>query len=216
MKVKSQTARADIYETGIRIEDETTKRGYRRDRSKPANENDRVIVPKGSKYYTWQFKNSPVSISLTYPKPAQLTRSSFLQEFYGIQDTITDFEASDADGIESGIQEIVEQLESLKDTTQESLDAMPEHLQESSSSGQLLQERIDGLEEMISELEGIDADYDEKELDDWISDENLDDLDEYGNPWMEENEDFISWKEEQEQDWINEKVEEVQNINIPF
>ncbi len=43
---------------------------------------------------------------------------------------------------------------------------MPEQLQESSDSGQTLQDRIDGLESWISELESVDADIDEELADD--------------------------------------------------
>lgn len=51
---------------------------------------------------------------------------------------------------------ICEELESLRDDLQDRLDNMPENLRENSETGQLLQERIDTLEDTISELENID------------------------------------------------------------
>lgn len=55
---------------------------------------------------------------------------------------------------ESGISEIIAVLEGLKDQCQESYDNIPEQLQEG-STGELLQNRIDNLGDVISELEGI-------------------------------------------------------------
>ena len=59
----------------------------------------------------------------------------------------------------------------LKDEQQEHLDNMPEHLQESSSSGELLSGRIESVDEMIDELEGLDTDIDEEKDDDETDEE---------------------------------------------
>lgn len=54
-------------------------------------------------------------------------------------------------------EEIVAELTNIQDMCQDSLDNMPEGLQEG-STGELLQERIDTLGDVISELESIDYD----------------------------------------------------------
>ena len=56
---------------------------------------------------------------------------------------------------ENTAQSIADELSNILDTTQDSLDNMPEGLQEG-DTGQLLQERIDNLYSAISDLEAID------------------------------------------------------------
>lgn len=58
---------------------------------------------------------------------------------------------------EDTAQRIADELDSIKDQCQDSLDNMPEGLQEG-NTGELLQERIDCLDDVISELENIDYD----------------------------------------------------------
>ena len=58
---------------------------------------------------------------------------------------------------EDTAQSIADELSNIRDETQDSLDNMPEGLQEG-DTGQLLQERIDNLESAISDLECIDYD----------------------------------------------------------
>lgn len=58
---------------------------------------------------------------------------------------------------EDTAQEIADELSNIQDNLQDSLDNMPEGLQEG-DTGQLLQERIDTLSDVISELESLDYD----------------------------------------------------------
>ena len=59
---------------------------------------------------------------------------------------------------EDTVSSIVSQLEEIRDQAQESYDNMPSHLAESSSSGQLLAERIEIAEQNISDIESLDLD----------------------------------------------------------
>lgn len=125
-------------------------------------------IKKGESYYWWKFKFGRIVKSKTYPKRSELTQSSFLANIYDIEDrisSITDFSMA-----ESERDDIVSELEGLKDECQEKLDSMPEQLRESSSSGNLLQERVDNLDEMINNLNAVDfspdIDKEEKETDD--------------------------------------------------
>ena len=77
---------------------------------------------------------------------------------------------------ENTAQSIADELSNILDNTQDSLDNMPEGLQEG-DTGQLLQERIDNLESAICDLEAIDYDnIKEGELGD--SDEAKEEMDE--------------------------------------
>ena len=58
---------------------------------------------------------------------------------------------------EDTAQSIVDELSNIQEECQDSLDNMPEGLQEG-DTGQLLQERIDNIQEAIDELDSIDYD----------------------------------------------------------
>ncbi len=113
-------------------------------------------VKKGDTYYWWKFRYGPVIRSKTYPKRSQLTRSSFLSTLYSLQD---DF-IVDPDNLEGDRDDRVSEIEQLRDECQDSLDNMPEQLQENSESGQTLTERIEALNSWAEELEGIDCEID--------------------------------------------------------
>lgn len=129
-------------------------------------------IKKGDTYWKWQFNFSKtVHRSLKPPTRSQLTQSSFLSQLYDLEDNM-DFDREDLEG---SVQNFVSDIENLKDECQSSLDNMPEHLQESSDSGMLLQERIDGLDQWISDLEGVDLDVDE-ELSDEEKENRIDEV----------------------------------------
>jgi DNA-directed RNA polymerase subunit RPC12/RpoP len=79
---------------------------------------------------------------------------------------------------EDTAQSIADELDTIKDNCQDSLDNMPEGLQEG-DTGQLIQERIDNLDSAISDLEAIDYDtIKENAKDDVDSDEGTDEYEE--------------------------------------
>jgi len=191
-----KSAQKDIYQQGKIVSYESVK-GKRagqtlskRDRTIPADENDKVFIAKGEPYYWWQFMNSPKHYSKEAPKGSQLTQSSYMSQYLGLQEEIGEWSPSDVDEVVSGVEDFKERLETLRDECQESLDNMPESLQYS-PTGELLQERIDACENAISEFENIDCDYEEPEEGAQESD-----------------------IEEHLLEWINERVEEVQNISF--
>lgn len=208
-RVKKHKARTDIYQSGLITENKDNKQGYSIDRSKPENDNDRVIVKKGQEYYSWKFRHGGVQISLSYPKRQQLTQSGFLTQLYDIEDWVGNISANDAEDLQSIRDDIVQEIENLMDETQGSLDNMPEQLQYS-PTGELLQERIDGLEGWKSDLEAVDLDdYDEPEDNLIIGEldaraESVDELD------AEEAEGF---RRDHQQEWIDSKIQELQDCS---
>lgn len=169
----TKKARTDIWAEGLSVT-KTHVNGKHagseyqgRDKSKPSGPKDRLIVKKGESYYWWKFAFGPKIISKTQPTRSQLTQSSFLSALYDLEDRVSnevvtyDPKVDDyTSTLESIRDNLIGEIESLRDGCQDSLDNMPEHLQESSTSGQTLQERIDGLESWISELEDIDCNVD--------------------------------------------------------
>lgn len=112
----------------------------------------------GESYYWWAFRYQPRRISKTPPKPSQLTQSEFLQTVYGIQEEIEDLVVSDT--IIDQLNHIKEEIESLKGETDGKLSNIPDNLQNSSTT-ELLQSRVDLLQEWYDNLDGIDTDIDD-------------------------------------------------------
>lgn len=121
-------------------------------------------IKKGESYYWWAFRSprgkggSGRYFSKTPPKRSQLTRSEFYSALYDIEDRSNDLNAAGYDSIssfEGDVDNIKSDLGQLQSDTQEKLDNMPGGLQQG-DTGQLLQERIDGVEALIAELDGLD------------------------------------------------------------
>jgi hypothetical protein len=232
-----KAAQKDIYQNGKMVEYES-KKGKRigqtlsrLDKTVPRDENDPIFIAKGESYYHWAFQYGGKHYSKTQPKPSQLTQSNYLSQLYTIQETIADIEPGGNDDIDSIIRDTVSDLENLKDECENSLSNMPESLQ-SSPTGELLQERIDALDNAISELESIDVNYDEPDDEDLREqlkddvDDSLVEVPEEGDEDFEEfDEDKVRMalvsdemleekKQELMQEWVDEKVSEIQNVSF--
>jgi len=148
-------------------------------------------IPIGKEYFWWKHKLRRGGLVKKrckvcgYPKRYMLTLSPFYMDLWTAEDAFDPQWASDLTG---AVEELAGALESLKEMCEDSLENMPEALQDSSESGMLLQERIDGLESWIGALESMDTD---------VPDE-LQTLDQ---------EEAASLEEDLEE-WLAEKVEE--------
>lgn len=111
---------------------------------------DNPAVKAGESYYWWKFRYGGKRYSRAYPRPSQLTQSPFLSTVYAIEEGIGD--SID----ESAAQDIINELELLREECECSLDNMPDQFRDTSESGILLQERIDNLDQWIEEIECID------------------------------------------------------------
>lgn len=116
-------------------------------------------IKKGESYYKWSFNFGPTMKSKEYPKRSQLTRSDFLGQLYDMEDTLEErfVGCTDEDTIQTELDSLKDDIQNLLDETQERLDNMPEQLQESSPAGETLRERIEALENWISDLDGVDC-----------------------------------------------------------
>ena len=117
---------------------------------------DNSVVKKGESYYWWKFNFGSKMYSKTKPRRSQLTQSDFLGQIYDIEQRLSEMTVEE--DLETSRDEIVDDLRNLQDEVQEKLDNMPEQLQDSSSSGMMLQERVDELDSMLSDLENIECD----------------------------------------------------------
>jgi len=114
-------------------------------------------IKKGDSYYWWAFQYGPMVRSKTAPKPSQLTQSEFLSTVYDINERLESLSAETAEGLESEVMCICDDIENLKGETEDKLGNMPEQLQQA-QTGEMLQGRIDALDEMISNLQSVSYD----------------------------------------------------------
>ncbi len=117
-------------------------------------------IVKGDMYYHARLKTGPASgIVLRQLKPfrrSQLTRSSFLGSLYDIEDDQTEAQCVE------DCRSLAERYTNLGAECQESLDNMPENLQET-DTGQLLTERIEACEAAAEEIESAFGEIDDEE-----------------------------------------------------
>lgn len=114
-------------------------------------------IKKGDSYYWWAFQYGPMIRSKTAPKPSQLTQSEFLSTVYDINERLESLSAETAEDLESEVTSICDDIENLKSETEDKLNNMPEQLQQA-QTGEMLQGRIDALDEMVSNLQSVSYD----------------------------------------------------------
>jgi len=218
-----KSARKPIYQRGKRVE-YVSQRGKREgqtlskiDRTIPADDTDRILINRGESYWTWSFMYGGTYYSKTQPKPSQLTSSEFLSTVYGIQEEIDEWNPSDVTDVEEFVDDIKNRLEELRDETQDKLDNMPYQLQDA-DTGQLLQERIEALENALNEFECLDELEYEEPTDEYVKERIAEDegIDTDIEGWEDEiSEEMVNEKKtELQENWLEEKTEEIKNISI--
>ena len=167
-------------------------------------------ITKGSTYSRFATNRFAKEVKLCMncqPTRSQMTSSDFLQQMYAIEDNIQGFSF---ETLSDDISNAVSEIESLRDQCQEKLDNMPEQLQESSSAGQTLQSRVESCEDMISELEGIDIEFDD-EIEEEVPEKGL-----KGQALQDRLDEIEQNKEEREQEIEDEMeriLEEVKGVS---
>jgi hypothetical protein len=127
-----------------------------------------IEVKQGEPYYWWKFKNSVKQRSKERPKNSQLTRSAWDGAVSDLHDSIGAWDGKDA---ASFVDELKSTIEDMGSQAQESLDNMPEALQEG-PTGELLRERVENAENAVSELDSVDTD---QETEDDTEEDQIDD-----------------------------------------
>lgn len=112
-------------------------------------------IKAGDKYYEWSFyRSSPTRQheSHGYPKPSQLTQSKLSGAYAAIEDAEETISTADnAADMAQALTTAAEEVCTVKDEYQESLDNMGDNLAQG-STGQEIQEKIDALEEFEGTL----------------------------------------------------------------
>lgn len=107
-------------------------------------------IKRGEPYYWWKFRRGPKQRSRIQPTRSQLTQSSFWSQLYSIQESLD----ADPEDVPDAISSLRDELLSLRDETEEKVDNAPESLK-NSPTAELLNGRIEALDEAISTLEGL-------------------------------------------------------------
>lgn len=166
-------------------------------------------IKAGDSYYWWKFRFGGKHTSKTPPKRSQLTQSNFLSQLYELEDRLSEFTCSSKDDFDSFKGEMVADIESVRDECQDSLDNMPDQLQ-SAPTGELLQERIDGMDSWIADIENVECDYDEEDTRSEIKEENEQEEGESEEDYNERIEALVTEKEEEV---VNDAVSELQETS---
>jgi len=127
-------------------------------------------IKKGETYYKWKFRYGPLVRSAIKPRRSQLTQSEFLGWLYDTQDGWDGrfLGCADQDDLDSAVEEAVSEIQEQIDELEEKMGNLPEQFQDA-GPGEILQERIDGLDSWMSDLESVNTELDEgNELDDVI------------------------------------------------
>lgn len=157
---------------------------------------DTPVCKAGESYYWWATRmkgsrSGTKHYSKEKPKASQLITSEYLRAVAELQEEADNSSSPCFDDLESARDEWRDKVQELLDAQQEKLDNMPEGLQQG-DSGQLIQERIDSCEGVVSELDGIEIpsadDFDETEYDDEQEREDA------KESWMTDEEDRV-WEE---------------------
>ena len=119
-------------------------------------------IEKGDSYYWWQNFRGPKQMSKEKPKPSQVASSDYER---GVLSAIESLETWQGPWEESDRDDLVSELEALMEEEQSKLDNMPEGLQQG-DTGQLIQSRIDDLDNWIGELSIIEFPEDDGEEED--------------------------------------------------
>jgi ATP:corrinoid adenosyltransferase len=142
-------------------------------------------IKAGESYYWWKFRYGGKHYSKTPPRPSQLTSSEFWSTLYAIQEEMEDRVVETKEDFDSLKDEIISQLTDLRDTCEERLSNMPDHLQEV-GTGEILTNRISSLEDYISEIENVECYYDEDELAEEVKSEEFEEDEEIDNEKVKE------------------------------
>ncbi|MBA7679672.1 hypothetical protein ES703_87974 [subsurface metagenome] len=142
----------------------TLKRQKARKHYVCSNSSCKKAIKVGDEYYKFSLtrfqKLRPLCLACK-PTRSQMTGSDFLATLFDIEDSLSALSVEAMEDAQGTIDEIIGQLEELRDETEGRRDNMPEQLQDA-PTGEMLQGRVDSVDEMLGELEDIETDIDEE------------------------------------------------------
>jgi len=142
----------------------TLKRQKARKEYECSNSSCKKPIKVGDEYYRFsvsRFQPLRILCLACKPRRSQMTGSDFLATLYDIEDSMAGLSVENMEEAQGCIETMISELEELRDETEGRRDNMPEQLQDA-PTGEMLQGRVDSVDEMIGELEDIETDIDEE------------------------------------------------------
>lgn len=129
-------------------------------------------IKKGESYYWWSLWGRGKQVSKEMPKRSQTTSSEFLQEVYAVEEELGELKASnypnpeDVEDLKSDVEDLASRVNDAGGECQGRYDDLNEGFQ-NGPTGELLQGRVDSVQEMQNALEAVDLDDFDPESDSW-------------------------------------------------
>lgn len=115
--------------------------------------NKSLGIKKGQQYWWWKFRYSAKIVSFVNPGVSVIFRlTEYEQTIVELETTKAEIENEPGEETREEMKlELIEKVENFRDEQQEKLNNLPQNFQESS----ILNERIEEIENLISEIEDI-------------------------------------------------------------
>jgi len=212
-RANTSIARSIRYVNGLKVKSAHTKSGFRIDKSKPRDENDRVFCHKGDTYYWWKFRHGSKMFSMSAPRPSQLTQNEFYGALYSINEEMEDMTV-DSFTTEGLLTEFRENIETQIEEIEQELEEKESNLSQyeglaNSPVYELITERQEAVSSWLNDMQAVDTDINFDEL----KDEAIDEIGEFDAEEMDQ-EDYDAEVDglynEKLRETIQEKIEEMQ------
>lgn len=109
-------------------------------------------IAKGDSYYWWQSYRQPRRLSKERPRASQHASSEYEQSVLSLCEALEDANSMWDEGDRD---QLVSDLEAIRDSEQEKFDNLPEGFQ-LGDTGMLIEERVNNLDDWIGELNNLD------------------------------------------------------------
>lgn len=136
-------------------------------------------IVKGETYFQWSIKAQRGGTTYRqhtshgHPKQSQLTNSKLSGAYAAIESAEASIAAaSGKDDLVEALESCASEIEQVRDEYQESLDNMPDGLQQG-TTGQEIQEKIDALESFADSLNSAAGDLDDDEYEEALKEAGL-------------------------------------------
>jgi len=127
----------------------------------------------GDSYYWWKFRFGPTHFSKIQPRPSSLTQSEFLSGYYSIQEQLEDSLKieSTSDDYQPLCENLMQQMEDLRDLSEDRLDDMPVSLRQG-DTGRQLQDRALGMDDWRDVVEALPGTVGKgRDIGEWIQEQ---------------------------------------------
>lgn len=118
-------------------------------------------IEKGDSYYWWKPFRMGKRMSKERPKGSQVASSDYARGVLAAVEALEEWSQSGDPWTESERDDLVSEIEQIRDEEQDKFDNLPEGFQQG-DTGIMIEQRVSDLDEWINELEGLEFDEENK------------------------------------------------------